>query len=148
MLVEALPGAFWLMAALAAIADTHPFTPRGRQWLGPTAYPSVCFGFAILLAYGLGSAVAVQAVAVMAGALRTRPTPRRLVLLAGEYAIAYATAEVVLRVGGLRPYPSDGRLVFSEAAVVVLAAGAWLASRYATAVVAWPGSGWRGRPRF
>lgn len=142
MLADALPSAFWLMAALAAIADTHPFTPSRRRQ-GPAAYPSVCFTFAILLAFGFGPAVAVQAVAVVVAALRTRPTLRRMALVAAEYAAAFAAAELMLWLVGPRPYPTDGRLSVGQASAVVAAAAAWLLTRYLTATLAaWPRAGW------
>ena len=64
-----LPAAFWLMALLAVVCDARPFTPVGRR-RSSAVFPSICFTFAILLAWGFALAVAVQ---TLAAALSGRP---------------------------------------------------------------------------
>ena len=49
---QSLPAAFWVLAGCAVVADTKPFVQVGRDDAVLT-FPSVCFTFAILLAFGL-----------------------------------------------------------------------------------------------
>ena len=81
-----LPAAFWVMAALAVICDARPFAPPGRRQ-SSAVFPSICFTFAILLAWGLGPAVLVQAAAVVVSAWRLRHAPWRAVFNIGQYAL-------------------------------------------------------------
>jgi diguanylate cyclase len=95
-----LPAAFWLMAAIAAVADARPFTPPGRRQT-LAVFPSTCLAFAILLVWGLGPAIAVQAVAVVVSSWRMRHVPWRAVFNIGQYALALGAADLVLRGTGL-----------------------------------------------
>lgn len=130
-----LPVAFWLMAALATFADARPFTPPGRRQT-LAVFPSVCLSFAILLAWGVGPAVVVQAAAVAVSSYRMRHAAWRAVFNVGQYALAFAAADLVLRGGGLRPYPAAELLSVGEVATVVLAAAAWFTVKYGTVTVA------------
>src|SRR5262245_40882062 len=67
----ALGLAFWLMAALALVADAWPFNPPMRR-MSSAVFPSICFTFAILLMAGLAAAVAVQAAAVIVSSWRMK----------------------------------------------------------------------------
>ncbi|MFJ6195564.1 EAL domain-containing protein [Micromonospora sp. NPDC092111] len=93
-----LPAAFWTMAVLAVACDARPFVPSGRQQTS-AVFPSTCFTFAILLGWGLGPAVAVQAVAVAVSGTRMRHTVWRTTFNAAQYACALAAAYLVLRLG-------------------------------------------------
>jgi diguanylate cyclase (GGDEF)-like protein len=130
-----LPAAFWLMAVLAAVADSRPFTPPGRRQT-LAVFPSVCLTFAILLAWGLGPAVAVQAAAVAVSSWRMRHAAWRATFNVAQYALAFAAADLVLRSAGLRPYPVAELLSVGHVAAVVLAAGAWFAVKYGSVTVA------------
>ena len=68
--------AYWLMAALAVVVDARPYWCRAA---GPAAVilPSICFTFAIALAWGFGPALAVQLVAVAVAGVRMRHSVRR-----------------------------------------------------------------------
>jgi diguanylate cyclase (GGDEF)-like protein len=142
-----LPVAFWLMAALAAVADARPFTPPGRRQT-LAVFPSVCLSFAILLAWGLGPAIAVQAVAVAVSSYRMRHAAWRAVFNLGQYTLAFGTAELVLRGAGLRPYPIEG-FGAGQVAAVVAAAAIWFAVKYGSVTLAlrlrFGGAWW---PRF
>ncbi|MPZ26385.1 MAG: EAL domain-containing protein [Micromonosporaceae bacterium] len=129
-----LPLEFWLMAALATFADARPFTPPGRRQT-LAVFPSVCLTFAILLAWGPGPAIAVQAVAVTVCSIRMHHAAWRAVFNVGQYTLAFAAADLVLRAAGLRPYP-DELLSFGEVAAVVVAAAAWFTVKYGTVTVA------------
>jgi diguanylate cyclase (GGDEF)-like protein len=133
--VGALPAAFWLMAAIAAVADARPFTPPGRRQT-LAVFPSVCLTFGIMLAWGVGPAIAVQAVAVAVASWRMRHAAWRAVFNVGQYALALGAADLVLRLGGLRPYPYAGGLTVAGAAVVVVAAVTWFVVKYGSVTFA------------
>jgi diguanylate cyclase (GGDEF)-like protein len=130
-----LPVEFWLMAALATFADARPFTPPGRRQT-LAVFPSVCLTFAILLAWGLGPAILVQAAAVAVSSWRMRHAAWRAVFNVGQYTLAFGAADLVLRAGGLRPYPAAELLSVGAVATVVVAAAAWFAVKYGTVTVA------------
>ncbi|HYN93676.1 MAG TPA: EAL domain-containing protein [Pilimelia sp.] len=127
-----LPPAFWVMAALAVVSDARPFTPPGRRQ-SAAIFPSVCFTFAIMLAWGLGPAVAVQAGAVAVSSWRMRYAPWRAVFNLGQYALAFAAARAVTALAG--PVPL-GAPRWTDVAVVTAAALAWFAVTYGTVAVA------------
>ncbi|MFI7646546.1 EAL domain-containing protein [Micromonospora sp. NPDC049460] len=124
-----LPAAFWVMAALAVGCDARPFVPPGRRQTS-AVFPSTCFTFAILLGWGLGPAVAVQAVAVVVSGWRMGHAPWRTAFNAGQYACALAAAYVVtwLGPGGIF---DGGPLRWTDVAAVGGATVAWFAVNYA-----------------
>jgi diguanylate cyclase (GGDEF)-like protein len=130
-----LPVEFWLMAALATFADARPFTPPGRRQT-LAVFPSVCLTFAILLAWGLGPAVVVQAAAVAVSSWRMRHAVWRAVFNVGQYTLAFGAADLVLRAAGLRPYPAAEVLSGRDVAAVLLAAMVWFIIKYGTVTVA------------
>lgn len=130
-----LPMEFWLMAALATFADARPFTPPGRRQT-LAVFPSVCLTFAILLAWGLGPAIVVQAAAVAVSSIRMRHAVWRAVFNVGQYTLAFGAADLVLRTAGLRPYPAAELLSAAEVGAVVVAAAAWFTVKYGTVTVA------------
>jgi diguanylate cyclase (GGDEF)-like protein len=119
-----LPIAFWLMAAFAVAFDARPFTPHARR-LHSAVFPSICFSFAILLEWGLGPAVAVQAAAVLASGVRMRYAPWRALFNIAQYACALAAADVVLRLTPLDGPPVGARPEWLDLATVVGAVLAW-----------------------
>ncbi|WP_422734107.1 EAL domain-containing protein [Micromonospora sp. WMMD558] len=126
--VSRLPAAFWTMAVLAVACDARPFVAPGRRQ-SSAVFPSTCFTFAILLGWGLGPAVAVQAVAVVVSGARLGYAPWRTAFNAGQYACALGAAYAVTRLG-----PGDlfdgGRLRGTDVAVVGGAMLAWFAVNY------------------
>ncbi|SCL52371.1 diguanylate cyclase (GGDEF) domain-containing protein [Micromonospora citrea] len=124
-----LPAAFWVMAALAVGCDARPFVPPGRRQTS-AVFPSTCFTFAILLGWGLGPAVAVQAVAVVVSGWRMGHAPWRTAFNAGQYACALAAAYAVtwLGPGGIF---DGGMLSWTDVAAVGGATLAWFAVNYA-----------------
>lgn len=144
--IGALPATFWIMAAIAMVADARPFsdvyrlnrllgTPPGRRQT-LAVYPSVCLTFAIMLAWGIGPAIAVQAVAVAVSSWRMRHAVWRAIFNVGQYAVALGAADLVLRLGGLRPYPANGALTVAGVAVVVAAAATWFVVKYGSVTLA------------
>lgn len=124
----ALPPAFWLLAGLALIADARLFMPRHRR-RGQATFPSVCLTFAILLAWGVIPAIAVQMAAVGVSAMRDREAFWPLFTVS-QYILSFGAAGTVLLLVDLRPYPDQGALSPSQAVGVVAAAGAWFLVQY------------------
>lgn len=123
-----LPAAFWTMAALAVACDARPFVPPGRRQTS-AVFPSTCFTFAILLGWGFGPAVAVQAVAVAVSGWRLGYAPWRTGFNAAQYACALAAAYAVTRLGPGELF-GDGRLHWTDVAAVGGATLAWFVVNY------------------
>ncbi|WBB89010.1 EAL domain-containing protein [Verrucosispora sp. WMMC514] len=148
-----LPAAFWTMAVLAVACDARPFLPPGRGQSSSAVFPSTCFTFAILLGWGLGPAVAVQAVAVVVSGIRMRHAPWRTAFNAGQYACSLAAAYAVTRLGPGGIY--DGAaLGWTDIAAIGGAGVAWFAVNYGLVTTAvrlrfgerwWPNA-WHGLP--
>ncbi|MFI7022639.1 putative bifunctional diguanylate cyclase/phosphodiesterase [Micromonospora sp. NPDC049900] len=124
-----LPAAFWTMAVLAVACDARPFLPPGRRPSSSAVFPSTCFTFAILLGWGLGPAVAVQAVAVLVSGIRMRHAPWRVAFNAGQYAVALAAAYAVTRLGPGGIF-DGGRLGWTDIVAIGGAGVAWFAINY------------------
>ncbi|MGH3647086.1 MAG: putative bifunctional diguanylate cyclase/phosphodiesterase, partial [Micromonosporaceae bacterium] len=124
--VRTAPLAFWLMAVLALVADLRPYvTPGPRQ--SAAVYPSVCFSFAILLTAGLGAAVVVQAVAVLAHSWLHHRSVIRAGFNVGQFSVSLGVAYGVLALTGGLPFLPVGR---HQVVAVVLAAVAWFVSSH------------------
>ncbi|MCG5459986.1 bifunctional diguanylate cyclase/phosphodiesterase [Micromonospora sp. PSH03] len=128
-----LPVAFWTMAALAVVCDARPFVPPGRRQTS-AVFPSTCFTFAILLGWGLGPAVVVQAVGVVVSGWRMRHAAWRTAFNVGQYACALAAAYGVIQLGSGTIF-SGGRLHWTDVAAVGGAALAWFVVNYG--LVSW-----------
>ncbi|BCB87460.1 putative bifunctional diguanylate cyclase/phosphodiesterase [Phytohabitans suffuscus] len=124
-----LPAAFWVMAGLAVLVDSRPFTPPGRRQ-SSAVFPSTCFTFAIMLGWGLAPAVAVQAAAVVVSSWRMRHVWWRAAFNIGQYALALFAAYGVSRLADL------DRVGWGDVAVVAAAAGAWFLVKYGSVTVA------------
>ncbi|WP_446218921.1 putative bifunctional diguanylate cyclase/phosphodiesterase [Micromonospora sp. IBHARD004] len=123
-----LPAAFWTMAVLAVVCDARPFVPPGRRE-SSAVFPSTCFTFAILLGWGLGPAVAVQAVAVVVSGWRMGHAVWRTGFNAAQYACALGAAYGVTRLGPGAIF-DGGRLHWTDVAAVGGATAAWFAVNY------------------
>ncbi|MGC4819017.1 putative bifunctional diguanylate cyclase/phosphodiesterase [Micromonospora sp. DT63] len=128
-----LPVAFWTMAALAVVCDARPFVPPGRRQTS-AVFPSTCFTFAILLGWGLGPAVAVQAVGVIVSGWRMRHAAWRTAFNVGQYACALAAAYGVIHLGPGTVF-DGGRLHGTDVAAVGGATLAWFVVNYG--LVSW-----------
>src|SRR5271170_702138 len=64
------PAELWVLAALAALADSRPvrLPPPARSWA--TFVVSVCFCFAVLLLFGTADAIVIQVLTVAVAAPR------------------------------------------------------------------------------
>ncbi|MEV6690541.1 EAL domain-containing protein [Micromonospora sp. NPDC051196] len=147
-----LPVAFWTMAVLAVACDARPFVAPGRRQ-SSAVYPSSCFTFAILLGWGLGPAVAVQAVAVLVSGVRMGHAPWRTAFNAAQYACSLAAAYAVSRLGPGAAFDS-GPLNWTDVAAIGGAGVAWFLVNYGLVTAAvrlrfgerwWPNA-WRGLP--
>ncbi|MEU4568346.1 bifunctional diguanylate cyclase/phosphodiesterase [Micromonospora sp. NPDC023956] len=123
-----LPGAFWIMAALAVVCDARPFVPPGQRHTS-AVFPSICFTFAILVAWGPGAAVAVQTAAVVVSGWRLGHVAWRTVFNAAQYACALAAADEVIQLGPGSAF-ADDRLHWTDAVALAGAAVAWFVVSY------------------
>ncbi|BFU42771.1 putative bifunctional diguanylate cyclase/phosphodiesterase [Krasilnikovia sp. MM14-A1004] len=139
----ALPPAYWAMAVLAVAVDARPYVLANRR-ASSVVLPSICFTFAIALAWGFLPAVAAQLVAVTVAGVRMRRPVRRVPHLAVQHAGALAGASLVAAATGLRLDPAPH---WDDAVLTVAAAAAWIGARYGLAALAaqWRSEG--GRPR-
>ncbi|MEU1360471.1 bifunctional diguanylate cyclase/phosphodiesterase [Micromonospora zamorensis] len=131
--VSRLPVAFWTMAALAVVCDARPFVPPGRRQTS-AVFPSTCFTFAILLGWGLGPAVVVQAMGVIVSGWRMRHAAWRTAFNVGQYVCALAAAYGVIQLGAGTIF-SGGRLQWTDVAAVGGATLAWFVVNYG--LVSW-----------
>ncbi|MEV6298522.1 bifunctional diguanylate cyclase/phosphodiesterase [Actinoplanes sp. NPDC051861] len=119
------------MAVLALVADARPYLLPGKR-ASALILPSICFTFAILLAWGGPPALAVQLVAVTFAGVRMRHSLRRTLHLALQHAVALAAAAAVATVAHIRIWPDPGWL---DAALTCAAAAAWILARYTVAAL-------------
>jgi diguanylate cyclase (GGDEF)-like protein len=127
----ALPSAYWVMALLAVGVDARPYAMADRR-ARSVILPSICFTFAIALAWGFVPALAVQLVSVTVAGSRMRRPARRSLHLAVQHAVALAAAAGVAALTGLH---IDARLDWDDALLTVAAAAAWIAARHGLAEV-------------
>ncbi len=141
--LPSLPPAFWLLTILAGAVDSRPFSPP--TWASRVArvFPSVCFGFTVLLLWGMGPAVLLSVVAVLASSWRLRSAAWRGALNIAQYVLAYWAADLMLHLlDNHRVIASNGP---RQAVAAVLAALAWfLVSHLLVATTVWLrfGGGW------
>jgi len=124
-----LPGAYWLMALLAVVVDARPYVLADRR-ASSVILPSICFTFAIALAWGVVPALAVQVVAVTVAGVRMRQAARRTFHLAVQHAVAIGAAAAVAGLFSLRIGPQPD---WDDALLTVAAAVAWILARYGLA---------------
>ncbi|MEU4687740.1 bifunctional diguanylate cyclase/phosphodiesterase [Actinoplanes sp. NPDC023714] len=129
-----LPAAFWVMAVLALIADARPYLVPGRR-VGSIILPSICFTFAILLAWGSAPALVVQFGAVTVAGVRMRHSVRRTLHLALQHAVALGAAAVVAGVTSLRIGPGEFGPSLRESLLICVAAAAWIGARHGVAAL-------------
>jgi diguanylate cyclase (GGDEF)-like protein len=117
--------AFWVIAALAVVVDTRPFTAPGA---GATnaVFPSITFTYALLLGWGLAPAAVVQALAVIVVAVRLHHAPWRAVFNASQYAVTLAAVGLVHSAIGPELSPG-GQMGLAGAAAILVGACVWYA---------------------
>src|SRR4051794_15413520 len=127
----ALPPAYWVMALLAVGVDARPYVVANRR-ASSVILPSICFTFAIALAWGLVPALAVQLVSVTVAGARMREPARRCLHLALQHGLALAGAALVATLLSVR---IGARPHWDDALLTVAAAAAWIAARYGVAAL-------------
>ena len=85
--------AFWVIAGLGVVVDAAAVRHASARGRSAIVYPSIAFTFALLLGWGLGPAVVVQAAAVVVSSIRLRHAPWRAVFNIGQYALSFAAAD-------------------------------------------------------
>jgi diguanylate cyclase (GGDEF)-like protein len=128
---SALPSAYWLMAGLAVVVDARPYVLADRR-ASSVILPSICFTFAIALAWGFAPALAVQLVAVTVASVRMRQPARRSFHLAVQHAVAIGAAAAIAGLVSLHIGP---RPDWDDALLTVAAASAWILARYGLAAL-------------
>ncbi|MEV6847445.1 bifunctional diguanylate cyclase/phosphodiesterase [Actinoplanes sp. NPDC051411] len=126
-----LPSAYWVMAVLAVLVDSRPYVVADRR-ASAVILPSICFTFAITLAWGFVPAMAVQLVAVTVAGWRMRQPVRRTFHLALQHAVALGAASAVAALAGLTVGPQPH---WGDAVLTVAAATAWILARYGLAAL-------------
>ncbi|WP_374238169.1 putative bifunctional diguanylate cyclase/phosphodiesterase [Actinoplanes sp. DH11] len=122
------------MAVLALVADARPYLVPGRR-ASSIILPSICFTFAILLAWGGPPALVVQLAAVAVAGVRMRHSVRRSLHLALQHAVALGAAAAVAGLTSLRLGPGQAGPSWLEVAVTCAAAAAWIGARHAVAAI-------------
>ena len=123
--------ACWLMTGLALAVSAQSFIATDRRGLPIVTCPSLCFSFAILLCWGVAPAIIAQTASVGIVGLRLRATLSHDLMIASQYAVAFAAAYGVLVLGHPNPFTTVTFMDKLVDAVVILAAvGAWLAAYY------------------
>lgn len=122
--VDHISPTFWLLAAFGVLADFRPLTSGGLRQ-SAIMFPSICFTFAILLAWGFPEAVLVQACAVVVSSIRLRHRPWRAAFNAAQYAVSFAASAAVLGISPGMPFAPGRRTAWVDVATAVAAAAAW-----------------------
>jgi diguanylate cyclase (GGDEF)-like protein len=119
----------WLMATLAVLAGGLAFIETPAPGRSPMIVcPTICFTFAILLCWGLGPAIAAQALAVVLVRWKLRAPLVDGVKAWGQYTLAFAAASGVLWLGQPDPFERHGPTnIVTDALAVVGSVAAWLA---------------------
>jgi diguanylate cyclase (GGDEF)-like protein len=121
------PGtAFWVLAVLVLLGEFAlvPFLSRRGGASGATT--SAAFAFAILLGWGLPTALIVQVVASLVADALQRKAWFKVVFNAAQYTLSMAAAGLVIEVlVGRAPLIQDGHVGGQEVAVLVTAGAAW-----------------------
>ncbi|MFL6073864.1 MAG: putative bifunctional diguanylate cyclase/phosphodiesterase [Mycobacteriales bacterium] len=125
------------MAGLTVLSGAWSFVTSGPRGVPLVICPTLCFGFAILLSWGLAPAMIAQAAAVGVVAWRLRNSARQAATVAGQYLVSFGVAYLVLRVGKPDPLSETGPIDgVTDVLAVVGAAGAWLLTYSGLALLA------------
>jgi diguanylate cyclase (GGDEF)-like protein len=131
------PSQFWSMAILALIVDFPLFRATAHQTLRVRTTLSVCFAFAILLVWGPGPAIVVQAVAATVSAIGQRYGAFGALFLPARLVTALAASALALRLAGSPPIEQPGEALEGRDVVAfLLLAAVWLAVSFGLLVVA------------
>lgn len=96
---------FWVLGVLVVLGELRPVMVSSATSVGGT-YPSTMFTFAVLLHFGLPTAVLMQAVGIAMNGVVTRKAWHRVTFNIGQSTLALTAAAVVLGVFGIVPSPA------------------------------------------
>ncbi|YCK34775.1 putative bifunctional diguanylate cyclase/phosphodiesterase [Actinomadura sp. ATCC 39365] len=96
---------FWVLAVLVMLGELRPVMVSSATAVGGT-YPSTMFTFAVLLHFGLSTAVLMQAVAIAMNGVVTRKAWHRVMFNVAQSTLALTAAAVVLGLFGVVPGPA------------------------------------------
>ncbi|MFD9942134.1 putative bifunctional diguanylate cyclase/phosphodiesterase [Nonomuraea sp. NPDC059023] len=96
---------FWVLAVLVVLGELRPVMVSSAASVGGT-YPSTMFTFAVLLHFGLPTAVLMQVVGVVMNGVVTRKAWHRVLFNVGQSTLALTAAAVVLGVFAIVPTPA------------------------------------------
>ncbi|MFI9592180.1 putative bifunctional diguanylate cyclase/phosphodiesterase [Nonomuraea sp. NPDC052265] len=96
---------FWVLAVLVVLGELRPVMVSSATAVGGT-YPSTMFTFAVLLHFGLSTAVLMQAVAIAMNGVVTRKAWHRVMFNVAQSTLALTAAAVVLGLFGIVPGPA------------------------------------------
>ncbi|MGW2158323.1 putative bifunctional diguanylate cyclase/phosphodiesterase [Nonomuraea sp. NPDC001699] len=96
---------FWVLAVLVVLGELRPVMVSSATAVGGT-YPSTMFTFAVLLHFGLSTAVLMQAVAIAMNGVVTRKAWHRVMFNVAQSTLALTAAAVVLGLFGVVPGPA------------------------------------------
>lgn len=96
---------FWVLAVLVVLGELRPVMVSSATAVGGT-YPSTMFTFAVLLHFGLPTAVLMQAVAVAMNGVVTRKSWHRVLFNIAQSTLALTAAAVMLGLFGVVPSPA------------------------------------------
>lgn len=130
------PGQFWALACLAILADLRPIPLADPARRPATVFLSVCFTFAILLVWGVGPAIAVQALATVIASLRLRLPFERAAVLMAQLVLALIAAGGVLAALHEPLFEPGQRMASPDGFALAAAAVTWFVVNY-TIYVLW-----------
>ncbi|GGS74261.1 putative bifunctional diguanylate cyclase/phosphodiesterase [Nonomuraea spiralis] len=96
---------FWVLAVLVVLGELRPVMVSSATAVGGT-YPSTMFTFAVLLHFGLPTAVLMQAVAIAMNGVVTRKAWHRVMFNVAQSTLALTGAAVMLGLFGVVPSPA------------------------------------------
>jgi diguanylate cyclase (GGDEF)-like protein len=96
---------FWVLAVLVVLGELRPVMVSSATAVGGT-YPSTMFTFAVLLHFGLPTAVLMQTVAIAMNGVVTRKSWHRVMFNIAQSTLALTAAAVVLGMFGIVPSPA------------------------------------------
>jgi len=113
------PARFWVLALCVLVAEFLPIPVPRRRGLDKVTI-STAFAFAMLLAFGVGPAIAVYVISSIVADAVAGTAPIKIVFNAGQYALALVAAAAVLGAAPLPVSLSGGHLPLILAAGVAL----------------------------
>jgi diguanylate cyclase (GGDEF)-like protein len=122
--------AFYIVAALAILADWQPLRIGRGTFIPGYVFPSICFTFGLLLVFGTAPALIVAFLASLVATARLRLSFADAVPIIGRMLVAVTVAGLVLHALGPSPLHFGERINVGALPFVVAPAAAWFATHY------------------